>query len=141
MVTKQTIEEIIEDKNIHAIYGDVLGDIAGDLAQGIYQSRNSDAFKGGIVVFEISREDLINNRGFNTGESWKEIGHVKYGDWEGLKKIIGEEETILEKQESEIYIKELLTDSGYEQESYEIGRSLLYCEGHFIYSGVGNTAD
>ena len=42
MVTKQTIEEIIEDKNIHAIYGDILGDIAGDLAQGIYQSRNSD---------------------------------------------------------------------------------------------------
>ena len=96
MPKEQTIEEVIKNKELHDIYGETLGDIANDLA-----------IKGGMVVFEISREDLLNDRGFYTGDSSKEIGHVKYGDWEGLKKIIGEEDTILEEEESKIY-KDLL---------------------------------
>ena len=56
-----------------------------------------------MVVFKISREDLLNDRGFYTDDSSKEIGHVIYGDWDGLKKIIGEEDTFFEEEESKIY--------------------------------------
>ena len=131
MSKEQTIEEVIKNKELHDIYGETLGDIANDLA-----------IKGGMVVFEISREDLLNDRGFYTGDSSKEIGRVQYGDWEGLKKIIGEEDTIFEEEESKIYKEELITE--YEAcdkcvkicECHNIGRALLYCEGHYIYSGT-----
>ena len=133
MPKEQTIEEVIKNKELHDIYGETLGDIANDLA-----------IKGGMVVFEISREDLLNDRGFYTGDSSKEIGHVKYGDWEGLKKIIGEEDTILEEEESKIYKEELITEHEACDkcvkicECHNIGRALLYCEGHYIYSGTGH---
>ena len=73
MAKEQTIEEVIKNKDLQYIYGEILGDIADDLS-----------YKGGMVVFEIYREDLLNDRGFYTGDSSKEIGHVKYGDWEKL---------------------------------------------------------
>ena len=131
MAKEQTIEEVIKNKDLQIIYGQTLGNIADDLS-----------YKGGIVVFEISREDLLNDRGFYTDDSSKEIGNLKYGDWEGLKKIIGEEDTILEEKESKIYKEELITE--YEAcdkcvkicECHNIGRALLYCEGHYIYSGT-----
>ena len=131
MAEEKTIEEVIKNKDLQIIYGQTLGDIADDLS-----------YKGGIVVFEISREDLLNDRGFYTDDSSKEIGNLKYGDWEGLKKIIGEEDTILEEKESKIYKEELITE--YEAcdkcvkicECHNIGRALLYCEGHYIYSGT-----
>ena len=131
MAKEQAIEEVIKNKDLQIIYGQTLGDIADDLS-----------YKGGIVVFEISREDLLNDRGFYSDDSSKKIGNLKYGDWEGLKKIIGEEDTILEEEESKIYKEELITE--YEAcdkcvkicECHNIGRALLYCEGHYIYSGT-----
>ena len=131
MAKEQAIEEVIKNKDLQIIYGEPLGDIADDLS-----------YKGGIVVFEISREDLLNDRGFYTDNSSNEIGNLKYGDWEGLKKIIGEEDTILEEEESKIYKEELISE--YEVcdkcvkicECHNIGRVLLYCEGHYIYSGT-----
>ena len=131
MAKEQAIEEVIKNKDLQIIYGQTLGDIADDLS-----------YKGGIVVFEISREDLLNDRGFYTDDSSKEIGNLKYGDWGGLKKIIGEEDTILEEEESKIYKEELITE--YEAcdkcdkicECHNIGRALLFCEGHYIYSGT-----
>jgi hypothetical protein len=131
MPIEKTIEEVIQNKDLQYIYGEILGDIADDLST-----------KGGIVVFEISREDLLNDRGFYSDDSCKEIGNVKHGDWEGLKKIIGEEDTILEEEESKIYKEGLITE--YEAcdkcvkicECHNIGRALLYCEGHYIYSGT-----
>jgi len=131
MAKEQAIEEVIKNKDLQIIYGQTLGDIADDLS-----------YKGGIVVFEISREDLLNDRGFYSDDSSKKIGNLKYGDWEGLKKIIGEEDTILEEEESKIYKEELISE--YEAcdkcvkicECHNIGRALLYCEGHYIYSGT-----
>jgi len=131
MAKEQAIEEVIKNKDLQIIYGQTLGDIADDLS-----------YKGGIVVFEISREDLLNDRGFYSDDSSKKIGNLKYGDWEGLKKIIGEEDTILEEEESKIYKEELISE--YKAcdkcvkicECHNIGRALLYCEGHYIYSGT-----
>ena len=131
MTKEQAIEEVIKNKDLQIIYGQTLGDIADDLS-----------YKGGIVVFEISREDLLNDRGFYSDDSSKKIGNLKYGDWEGLKKIIGEEDTILEEEESKIYKEELISE--YKAcdkcvkicECHNIGRALLYCEGHYIYSGT-----
>ena len=131
MAEEKTIEEVIKNKDLQYIYGEILGDVADDLST-----------KGGIVVFEISREDLLNDRGFYSDDSCKEIGNVKHGDWEGLKKIIGEEDTILEEEESKIYKEELISE--YKAcdkcvkicECHNIGRALLYCEGHYIYSGT-----
>ena len=131
MAEEKTIEEVIKNKDLQYIYGEILGDVADDLST-----------KGGIVVFEISREDLLNDRGFYSDDSCKEIGNVKHGDWEGLKKIIGEEDTILEEEESKIYKEELITEHEACDkcvkicECHNIGRALLYCEGHYIYSGT-----
>ena len=85
---------------------------------------------------------LLNSHSQKTFESSsKNLLNIKE---EGLKKIIGKEDTILEEEESKIYKEELITE--YEAcdkcdkicECHNIGRALLFCEGHYIYSGTGH---
>ena len=136
-MTDNTIEEIIESVEFSSeLYGETLCDIANDVK-----------FIGEIVIFEISRKDLIKDikAGFDIGDTIKEIGRAQYGDWEALEKIIGKEDAILEQEESQFYKEELITH--YEAcdecekvcECHTIGRTILYCEDVYVYSGTSHT--
>jgi len=85
-----------------------------------------------IIIFDISREDLINNNSDNL----KEIGRMDSGDWDTFASILSEKEAKIEKKETENYINSLKEDDGNENTDYKyhINTTYLYCENQYIHS-------
>ena len=50
-----------------------------------------------IIIFDITRQDLLNNNGDNL----KEIGRMDSGDWDTFASILSEDEAKIEKKEIE----------------------------------------
>ena len=85
-----------------------------------------------IIIFDISREDLLNNNGDNL----KEIGRIDSGDWDTFASILSEDEAKIEKKETENYINSVKEDDSNEDVEYKyyINTTYLYCENQYIHS-------
>ena len=85
-----------------------------------------------IIIFDITREDLLNNNGDNL----KEIGRMDSGDWDTFASILSEDEAKIEKKETEIYINSVKEDdsNGDVEYKYYINTTYLYCENQYIHS-------
>ena len=85
-----------------------------------------------IIIFDISREDLLNNNGDNL----KEIGRMDSGDWDTFGSILSEDEAKIEKKETENYINSVKEDdsNGDVEYKYYINTTYLYCENQYIHS-------
>lgn len=91
--------------------------------------------KNEILLLNIDEEDLKNQNPNNIYE----IGSVKYGDWESLKKYIPENDVYEEIEESKAFfseIKEELEEEGYDFEDYDFlfHRVLLLCNKQYVHS-------
>ena len=85
-----------------------------------------------IIIFDISREDLLNSNGDNL----KEIGRMDSGDWDTFASILSEDEAKIEKKETENYINSVKEDDSNEDVEYKyyINTTYLYCENQYIHS-------
>ena len=85
-----------------------------------------------IIIFDISREDLLNNNGDNL----KEIGRMDSGNWNTFASILSEDEAKIEKKETENYINSVKEDDSSEDVEYKfyINTTYLYCENQYIHS-------
>ena len=85
-----------------------------------------------IIIFDISREDLLNNNGDNL----KEIGRMDSGNWNTFASILSEDEAKIEKKETENYINSVKEDdsNGDVEYKYYINTTYLYCENQYIHS-------
>ena len=85
-----------------------------------------------IIIFDISREDLLNNNGDNL----KEIGRIDSGDQDTFASILSEDEAKIEKKETENYINSVKEDDSNEDVEYKyyINTTYLYCENQYIHS-------
>tara|TARA_Y100000741_G_scaffold361475_1_gene345514 strand:+ start:4079 stop:4453 length:375 start_codon:yes stop_codon:yes gene_type:complete len=85
-----------------------------------------------IIIFDITREDLLNNNGDNL----KEIGRMDSGDWDTFGSILSEDEAKIEKKETENYINSVKEDdsNGDVEYKYYINTTYLYCENQYIHS-------
>tara|TARA_Y100000768_G_C23739692_1_gene568755 strand:+ start:59 stop:433 length:375 start_codon:yes stop_codon:yes gene_type:complete len=85
-----------------------------------------------IIIFDITREDLLNNNGDNL----KEIGRMDSGDWDTFASILSEDEAKIEKKETENYINSVKEDdsNGDVEYKYYINTTYLYCENQYIHS-------
>ena len=85
-----------------------------------------------IIIFDITREDLLNNNGDNL----KEIGRMDSGDWDTFASILSEDEAKIEKKETENYINSVKEDNNNEDVEYKyyINTTYLYCENQYIHS-------
>lgn len=85
-----------------------------------------------IIIFDISREDLLNNNGDNL----KEIGRMDSGNWNTFASILSEDEAKIEKKETENYINSVKEDDSNEDVEYKyyINTTYLYCENQYIHS-------
>ena len=85
-----------------------------------------------IIIFDITREDLLNNNGDNL----KEIGQMDSGDWDTFASILSEDEAKIEKKETENYINSVKEDNNNEDVEYKyyINTTYLYCENQYIHS-------
>ena len=84
-----------------------------------------------IIIFDITREDLLNNNGDNL----KEIGRMDSGDWDTFASILSEDEAKIEKKETENYINSVKEDDRDAAEyKYYINTTYLYCENQYIHS-------
>ena len=85
-----------------------------------------------IIIFDITREDLLNNNGDNL----KEIGRIDSGDWDTFASILSEDEAKIEKKEAENYINSVKEDNNNEDVEYKyyINTTYLYCENQYIHS-------
>ena len=85
-----------------------------------------------IIIFDITREDLLNNNGDNL----KEIGRMNSGDWDNFGSILSEDEAKIEKKETENYINSVKEDdsNGDVEYKYYINTTYLYCENQYIHS-------
>ena len=85
-----------------------------------------------IIIFDITREDLLNNNGDNL----KEIGRMDSGDWDTFASILSEDEAKIEKKETENYINSVKEDNNNEDVKYKyyINTTYLYCENQYIHS-------
>tara|TARA_B100000085_G_C18259515_1_gene397419 strand:+ start:246 stop:617 length:372 start_codon:yes stop_codon:yes gene_type:complete len=84
-----------------------------------------------IIIFDITREDLLNNNGDNL----KEIGRMDSGDWDTFASILSEDEAKIEKKETENYINSVKEDNNEDVEyKYYINTTYLYCENQYIHS-------
>ena len=85
-----------------------------------------------IIIFDITREDLLNNNGDNL----KEIGRMDSGDWDTFASILSEDEAKIEKKETENYINSVKEDDRDEDAEYKyyINTTYLYCENQYIHS-------
>jgi len=85
-----------------------------------------------IIIFDINREDLLNNNSDNL----KEIGRIDSGDWDTFASILSEDEAKIEKKETENYINSVKEDDSSEDAEYKyyINTTYLYCENQYIHS-------
>tara|TARA_Y100001936_G_C16023389_1_gene640917 strand:- start:634 stop:1008 length:375 start_codon:yes stop_codon:yes gene_type:complete len=85
-----------------------------------------------IIIFDITREDLLNNNGDNL----KEIGRMDSGDWDTFASILSEDEAKIEKKETENYINSVKEDDRDDDAEYKyyINTTYLYCENQYIHS-------
>ena len=85
-----------------------------------------------IIIFDITRQDLLNNNGDNL----KEIGRMDSGDWDTFASILSEDEAKIEKKETENYIHSVKEDNNNEdvEYNYYINTTYLYCENQYIHS-------
>tara|TARA_Y100001968_G_C19422552_1_gene752576 strand:+ start:1506 stop:1880 length:375 start_codon:yes stop_codon:yes gene_type:complete len=85
-----------------------------------------------IIIFDITREDLLNNNGDNL----KEIGRMDSGDWDTFASILSEDEAKIEKKETENYINSVKEDDRDDAAEYKyyINTTYLYCENQYIHS-------
>jgi hypothetical protein len=85
-----------------------------------------------IIIFDISREDLLNNNSDNL----KEIGRMDSGNWNTFASILSEDEAKIEKKETENYINSVKEDDSNEDVEYKyyINTTYLYCENQYIHS-------
>ena len=85
-----------------------------------------------IIIFDITREDLLNNNGDNL----KEIGRMDSGDWDTFASILSVDEAKIEKKETENYINSVKEDNNNEDVEYKyyINTTYLYCENQYIHS-------
>ena len=85
-----------------------------------------------IIIFDITREDLLNNNGDNL----KEIGRMDSGDSDTFASILSEDEAKIEKKETENYINSVKEDdsNGDVEYKYYINTTYLYCENQYIHS-------
>jgi len=85
-----------------------------------------------IIIFDITREDLLNNNGDNL----KEIGRMDSGDWDTFASILSVDEAKIEKKETENYINSVKEDNNNEdvEYNYYINTTYLYCENQYIHS-------
>ena len=85
-----------------------------------------------IIIFDITRQDLLNNNGDNL----KEIGRMDSGDWDTFASILSEDEAKIEKKETENYINSVKEDNNNEDVEYKyyINTTYLYCENQYIHS-------
>tara|TARA_B100000676_G_C18083291_1_gene852942 strand:+ start:2697 stop:3071 length:375 start_codon:yes stop_codon:yes gene_type:complete len=85
-----------------------------------------------IIIFDITREDLLNNNGDNL----KEIGRMDSGDWDTFASILSEDEAKIEKKETENYINSVKEDDRDDDAKYKyyINTTYLYCENQYIHS-------
>ena len=85
-----------------------------------------------IIIFDITREDLLNNNGDNL----KEIGRMDSGDWDTFASILSEDEAKIEKKETENYINSVKENNNNEDVEYKyyINTTYLYCENQYIHS-------
>ena len=85
-----------------------------------------------IIIFDINREDLLNNNSDNL----KEIGRMDSGDWDTFASILSEDEAKIEKKETENYINSVKEDDSSEDAEYKyyINTTYLYCENQYIHS-------
>ena len=85
-----------------------------------------------IIIFDITRQDLLNNNGDNL----KEIGRMDSGDWDTFASILSEDEAKIEKKETENYINSVKEDNNNEdvEYNYYINTTYLYCENQYIHS-------
>ena len=85
-----------------------------------------------IIIFDINREDLLNNNSDNL----KEIGRIDSGDWDTFASILSEDEAKIEKKETENYINSVKEDDRDEDAEYKyyINTTYLYCENQYIHS-------
>ena len=85
-----------------------------------------------IIIFDMSREDLLNNNGDNL----KEIGRMDSGNWNTFASILSEDEAKIEKKETENYINSVKEDDSNEDVEYKyyINTTYLYCENQYIHS-------
>lgn len=85
-----------------------------------------------IIIFDISREDLLNNNSDNL----KEIGRMDSGNWNTFASILSEDEAKIEKKETENYLNSVKEDDSSEDVEYKyyINTTYLYCENQYIHS-------
>lgn len=85
-----------------------------------------------IIIFDITRQDLLNNNGDNL----KEIGRMDSGDWDTFASILSEDEAKIEKKETENYINSVKENNNNEDVEYKyyINTTYLYCENQYIHS-------
>ena len=85
-----------------------------------------------IIIFCITRQDLLNNNGDNL----KEIGRMDSGDWDTFASILSEDEAKIEKKETENYINSVKENNNNEDVEYKyyINTTYLYCENQYIHS-------
>ena len=85
-----------------------------------------------IIIFDINREDLLNNNSDNL----KEIGRIDSGDWDTFASILSEDEAKIEKKETENYINSVKEDDSSVDAEYKyyINTTYLYCENQYIHS-------
>ena len=67
-----------------------------------------------IIIFDITRQDLLNNNGDNL----KEIGRMDSGDWDTFASILSEDEAKIEK-ETENYINSVKENNNNEDVEYK----------------------
>ena len=88
-----------------------------------------------ILIFNINKEDLLNENSDNL----EEIGRIDAGDWDAFASILSQKEADLNKEEAELYTKELKEDDCDDCEEgctceYFINTTYLYCENQYVHS-------
>ena len=88
-----------------------------------------------ILIFNISKEDLLNENSDNL----EELGRIDAGDWDAFASIVSQKEADMEKEETKKY-KEYVTEddcNNCDDEcscEYFISTTYLYCENQYIHS-------
>ena len=121
------IKKVIENKD-RDLWSQILGSYTDDL----YDE---------WLILDISQDDLINEDESNI----KEIGRITYKDWDALRKTISDKDVDEEKEENEVYLKELRDgcDCGDEicECDYTITRTILYCKNKYVHSASSYQRD
>jgi hypothetical protein len=127
-------------------------------------SDKADRFYGQVQIVNISPIDLKKciKDGY-LSKKFKDMGQCRYGDWEALSEIqvgfsnlistfLSEEEVSYEKREYEKFIDELREECTNSEEDrgcnetpcsceFQPGLVLLFCDGKYIFTGVGRGPD